>query len=236
MQLAASDRPRARSWLSLALLTAGLAGVGALTCARRAAPLKASAPPADVTALGAPVDPRGPLPLAPGCPPYAPPSPMAALGIEVVASSTRVAAGAEIPLTFYVVNRSDRSVPVIRSLDASDYGWRYPKIDIEIRDSSCAVVPAAPHGRCGMVNELSAQDFVSLAPGRRVELFGEGTFGHHRLSKYGNNLAPGKYTVTLRYDLSFAADDPNVPVALRAKVATLPRGVYTSTPIEIVVE
>ena len=156
--------------------------------------------------------------------------------IVVVASKTKIARGEPLPLSFNAVNRSPRRVEVLRSLDASDMGWRYPKLDIEIRDASGRLVADPTIGRCGLVNPLGDSDFVELAPGARVDLFGEGAFGHYKLQQT-NQLASGRYTVTLHYDLRFDApermrylvDDARI----RARVDRLPKGLYSSPPITI---
>ena len=156
------------------------------------------------------------------------------IGIVVVASKTQIKTGEALPLAFYVVNRSARPLEVLRSLDASDVGWRYPKIDVEIRDAKGRLVEDPAMGRCGMVNPLTADDFVELASGARFELFGENSFGHYKL-RHTDQLASGRYTVTLHYDLRFEAAQKGGPVdaALQARVDKLPKGVYSSPPITI---
>lgn len=154
----------------------------------------------------------------------------------VIGSPATVRPDEPLPLTFYAVNRTDRPLSVIRSLDASDMGWRYPKIELEIRDAQGRLVEDAPVGRCGLVNPLTASDFVELAPGARTNLLGDGTFGHHRL-RGPNGLAPGVYTVTLHYDLRFDGPERTTHEAgIEAKLAALPKGVYSSPSMTIEVK
>ena len=161
----------------------------------------------------------------------------APIAIVVVTSRTKIARGEPLPLAFYAVNRTARSLSVLRSLDASDVGWRYPKIDIEIRDQAGREVEGPMMGRCGLVNPLAAADFVELASGERADLFGEGAFGHYKLHDT-SHLARGRYTVTLHYDLRFtdAERGGSVDKTVQAKIASLPRGVYSSPPVTIDVE
>jgi hypothetical protein len=165
----------------------------------------------------------------------APPAPEPARpAIAVVPSASRVtvAAGERIPLDFSIVNQGPRAVQVLRALDGSDVGWRYPKITIEIRDAAGEVVPAPMMGRCGLINPLTADDFVALEPQARVSLVGEGTFGHHALDV--GIAEAGRYTLTFRYDLTFESRDKSSPSPeLAAAIAALPRGVYTSEPVVV---
>jgi hypothetical protein len=222
MQSAASASPRTRTWSTLVAVTALVGGIAYAT--RETAPVVTPLPAAPaITTIELATQPE---------PTVAPAPPIEIIG---VASRRQISSGVTLPLTFYVVNRTDHALPVLRSLDASDMGWRYPKIDIEIRDAKGRLIEPGGIGRCGLVNPLQADDFVELAAGERLDLLGEGGFGHHRL-RYPLNLAPGTYTVMLRYDISFAererkGGEPDTN--LRAKIDRLPRGVYTSAPVTI---
>jgi hypothetical protein len=161
-------------------------------------------------------------------------APIAESPIAIVGSASRATVGPDepLPITFYAVNRTDRPLSVLRSLDASDMGWRYPMMTIEIRDAAGRLVEGPKVGRCGMMNPLTMKDFVELAPGARVDLFGKGAFGHYRL-RGPNDLAPGVYTVTLHYDLRFDQRDRAMHDEVEVKIATLPKGMYSSPPITI---
>lgn len=161
-----------------------------------------------------------------------PPSSEPPLVIVAVATSKTIGPDDPLPLVAYAVNRTNRPLMVLRSLDASDVGWRYPKIDLEIRDARGQLVGGAPGGRCGLVNPLTASDFVELAPGGQVDLLGEGTFGHHRL-RAPNGLAPGVYTVTVRYDVQFDQAERATHNDVAPQLAVLPKGLYVSQPLVI---
>lgn len=154
-----------------------------------------------------------------------------ALAIVVATTSTSVPVGKPLPLRFTVVNRTNQTLPVLRSLDASDVGWRYPKIDIIVRDHAGKRVEVEARGRCGLMNPLTAKDFVELAPREQVDLFGEDMFDHHVM--YSGIATPGRYTITLRYDLSFSGDDAPHDDDIAPLLAKLPKGVYESAPIEL---
>lgn len=229
MRIAASHSPRWGTWVAL---TAVLGGIG--YAAVRDAELSAQAAFEPQAAEPPVMEPRGVEPQAPA--PDLAPTTEPPISMLVIASPTTVRPDEPLPLTFYAVNRTDRPLEVLRSLDGSDMGWRYPKIDLEIRDAQGRLVEGAPVGRCGLVNSLAASDFVELAPGARTKLVGDGTFGHHRL-RGPNGLAPGVYTVTLHYDLRF--DGPERAThedGIEAKVAALPKGMYSSPPITIEVK
>jgi hypothetical protein len=164
-----------------------------------------------------------------------PPEPERARPVIAVvpsASQIKVAAGERIPLDFSIVNQGGSAVRVLRSLDASDVGWRYPKINIEVRDAAGELVPVPMMGRCGLVNPLTADAFVALAPGQRLSLLGEGTFGHYALD--AGIAEAGRYTLTLRYDLTFESRDKSSPSPdLAAAIAALPQGIYSSEPVVV---
>ncbi len=229
MHVAASASPRWRTWVAV---TAVLGGIG--YAAVRDAELARQAAFAPTAAPSRIVEPRAVEPRMPA--PAVAPSTEPPISILVIASPTTVSPDDPLPLTFYALNRTDRPLSVLPSLDASDMGWRYPKIDIEIRDAKGRLVEGAPVGRCGLVNPLAASDFIELAPGARANLVGDGTFGHHRL-RGPNGLAPGVYTVTLHYDLRFDGPERGTHEAgIDAKLATLPKGMYSSPSMTIEVK
>jgi len=223
MQPASSASPRLRTWFVLGVSCLIGAATAFAISGRRAVPAMPAMPEVTgETAEPVHVPERATEQAAP-------------IAIVGVASRTRITRGQPLPLTFYVVNRTTHSLPVLRSLDASDFGWRYPKLDLEIRDAKGHLV-MAEGGRCGLVNPLAKDDFVDLASGARTDLLGDGTFGHYKL-RDTSYLPAGRYTVTLRYDLSFAEPERGkgmpVEASVRAKIETLPKGVYSSEPITI---
>lgn len=155
--------------------------------------------------------------------------------ISVVAKRTKGKAkvGKPLPVRFQIKNQSSKEVTIVRSLDGSDAGWRSPKITIEVRDAKNKLVEVPMGGRCGMVNPLMEEDFVTLAPKKSHTLLGEGSFGHYVL-RWAPTKA-GRYTVTLRYDVSFSEGEKGqADLALLQKHKPL-RGVYESKPLPIVV-
>jgi hypothetical protein len=224
MQTAARTSPRARTWYTLAAVTALIGGIASATHDDDVATGPTTVHEVATAQVTTTIE-RSTTRATP-------------IEIVGVAKRRRITADDELPLTFYAVNHTNQSLPVLRSLDASDMGWRYPKIEIEIRDANGSVVGPGSLGRCGLVNPLAAKDFVELASGARVDLLGEDSFRHHRL-RHPNGLPPGTYTVTMRYDISFAKAERKSTqhdATVRALIERLPRGVYTSAPITIEVE
>jgi len=228
MQTASTASPRLRSWLVLGATSAIVAGVVIASLGH------------DPTDGMAEHDIVTPVFEPPGLERTSEPArviaPAEALGIVVVASRTQIKRGQPWPLAFYAVNRTAGPLHVLRSLDASDAGWRYPKIDLEIRDAKGELVLGPTIGRCGLVNPLTDEDFVELASGDRVDLLGEGTFGHYKL-RDTSYLRPGRYTVTLRYDLRFdeleRGKQMTIDERVSQRIGSLPKGLYFSPPITI---
>src|SRR5262245_37766687 len=143
MQTASTASPRLRSWLVLGATSAIVAGVVIASIGHHEPALVAEhniAPPAVEPGLERTTERVQVI------------APAEALGIVVVASRTEIKRGQPWPLAFYAVNRTAAPLYVLRSLDASDAGWRYPKIDLEIRDAKGELVLGPTIGRCGLVN------------------------------------------------------------------------------------
>jgi hypothetical protein len=128
-----------------------------------------------------------------------------ALRAEVVATGPgRV--GERLPLGFSVVNAGPVAVDAIPSLDASDVGWRYPKIGIEIVDPDGTVVEPGDLGRCGMTNPLA--DALAFVPDR-----------------------PGGWRVRFTYDTSGADGWGPLDPDVAARIAGVPAGVYRAETV-----
>lgn len=103
-------------------------------------------------------------------------------------------------------NISDEEQAVVRSVDASDVGWRYPKYACEILD---AVGKPETDGqrryRCGNCNVLKSNDVKILKPGEEFDPFGPGSFDQSTLRSWKPHRA-GVYTVRIVCD--FSSSDP----------------------------
>jgi hypothetical protein len=223
-RIAISPLPRLGCWLALA--AALLVAVVTRVAMR---PVLASAPPVHELQIERTLDhERLPCGLLYEAGVELPASP---IEIVVVPTRDRVVAGQPLPLDVFAVNRTGQPLSVLRSLDASDMGWRYPKIDVEIRDAKGQRVEPEPYARCKNMNSLTADDFVEVAPHGNVSLFGEGAFGHRVLRE---GLPAGTYTVVVHYDLSFSDEErARHRDGLDARIDALPKGVYASAPVTI---
>ena len=119
---------------------------------------------------------------------------------------------------------------VVPSLDASDVGWRYPKIGIDIEHDG-EPVTVETWGRCGMMNPLTADDLRTLPPGESLNPFGPGSFGHERLR--WTPTEPGEYRVRLRYDFGEHSDWLQAEPMLQAQLTTAPSGQYASPWVSV---
>jgi hypothetical protein len=139
--------------------------------------------------------------------------------------------GEPLPLRFSLYNTSDVPVRVLPALDASDAGWRYPKIEVELVDPD-GQVQGAPGARCGMMNTLERRDLRDLRPGEELDPFGPSTFAHSALEHRPEKR--GTWTVRFTYDTSGAGGwDPIEPDVLKL-IDSVPHGVYRAeTTIEV---
>jgi hypothetical protein len=166
------------------------------------------------------------------------PSATAGPPIEIVAASftQHSPVGKPLPVVFALRNRTSGAIVVLPSLDASDVGWRYPMITIEVRDVDGNLVEPKNLGRCGLVNPLTAKDFATVPTGASIDIVGEGTSGHH-MNRWVPEV-PGPYSVTMIYDIRF--DSPETKTAVpddddevARLIAALPRGIYRSNSVTI---
>jgi len=142
--------------------------------------------------------------------------------------------GEPLPVRFSLRNTGDAPFDVIPALDASDVGWRYPKIDIKIEKVGEGPVSIPSPGRCGVMNSLNTRDLRQLRPGEALDPFGPGTFGHQKLTWAPD--APGTYRVWLVYDFGDHTDWAQADDAIRPLLETVPTGSYRSPVVEVKVE
>lgn len=141
--------------------------------------------------------------------------------------------GSPLPVHFALTNTGPETFHVVPSLDASDVGWRYPKIDVEVEQVGVGAVTPEEVGRCGMMNPLTERDLRPLSPGESLDPFGPGTFSHHAL-RYTPS-APGEYRVRMVYDLGTPDDWGQADPALRERLSTVPPGKHTSPWVSLTV-
>jgi hypothetical protein len=80
-----------------------------------------------------------------------------------IRSAPTIEQGQTPKIAVEIVNRSNRAVYLVGSLDASESAWRYPYCFFQVvgPDGKPAVKPT---GRCGNMNALREEDFVSVRP------------------------------------------------------------------------
>lgn len=144
----------------------------------------------------------------------------------------------ELPeMSVRITNVSEGKLVLVGSLDASDLRWRYPHCYYEIEGPPGSETHGMP--RCGMVNPLRAQDFVTVAPGAEFD-------PNAKVDDYGffatnfnwrSFSVPGTYRLTYVY--STASDSSAEWVGdgemgeLRKLVDQVPRGVARSNTVEL---
>jgi len=102
-------------------------------------------------------------------------------------------------------NASDHPVQVIHCLDASDVGWRYPKVLVEITDAEGNPQSPPRFGRCGNMNALSLEDFSTLPAGEEFLPVKPGSFGHWAFRWKPEK--PGQYRIRWTYDAAGEVPD-----------------------------
>ena len=129
---------------------------------------------------------------------------------------------------FRILNRSGRALLLVRSLDGSAEGRRYPRVDVSIRGPAGAVRPPG-YAVCGNMNSLTDEDFFEVAPGAAFDPLERG-FRPLVLSR-GVFPVPGRYQVTFSYSTNERdirrwmgwPDLDHVPKGLSAKLRRVPR-------------
>ena len=108
----------------------------------------------------------------------------------------------EVPeIKVSIANNSGEDVYLVRRLDGSDVGWRYPRCNFEVLDSSRKPVSLKPMGRCGNMNLLKASDFVKVTAGAKFDLGGRGGYFSAKLFRF-QELPPGDYILKFNYQTS----------------------------------
>jgi hypothetical protein len=159
-----------------------------------------------------------------------------ALTVEV----ETIEAGQKPVFRVRLINRTDRAIYLVGSLDASDVGWRYPKLTVDRTGPQ----PAAGLGRCGNMNNLREEDFVRVEPGASLDPYDpkHGFFSSYYLHDLPLET-PGEYTFTLTYDSRegdiarwwgfMGPGEPNRE--MRRRFEQVPKGAYTSNSVTVIV-
>lgn len=119
-----------------------------------------------------------------------------------IASKGPVIREGEVPrIKVSIGNHLGRDVVLVGSLDGSSYGMRYPKCGFEIMDASRKPLKTSPDSRCGNMNELRVEDFVTVPTGTEFDPYGLGFFGAWQIHQFAQ-LPPGTYIIRFYYQTS----------------------------------
>ena len=99
-----------------------------------------------------------------------------------------------------IKNRSDKEFVLVKSLDASDCGWRYPKCGFVVTRADRKPLPRWSFGKCGNMNLLRATDFVRVGAGKDFTPLGQEYMGSTMFRI--RNLPPGAYLLKFYYQTS----------------------------------
>lgn len=166
--------------------------------------------------------------------PMAPGLSSAGLSLELRGPST-IRRDQAIPLQLAFRNTGASATAVIRSNDGSFEHMREPFVDLYVEDVTTQQVyrSAFVGGRCGMVNGLSAQDFVSITAGAASDAPAREWAGHLQRSKIP---APGRYRLWVVYRLCDLDQAQGMGQRIAQRPANLFVGRASSNAIELTVQ
>ncbi len=118
-----------------------------------------------------------------------------AFSISLSSSKYSCRPGEEIIVWAKVNNNMKTPTRLVRCLDGSARGLRYPQCVFEIKDSSGKTPDNIFAPMCKVVNPLVPDDFIDVPPGESAELF-DGGFVFSNAFKL---VKPGKYYIFIRY-------------------------------------
>ncbi|WP_038167408.1 hypothetical protein [Verrucomicrobium sp. BvORR106] len=120
---------------------------------------------------------------------------------SISAENTVVRHGEHPKVKVRIGNHLGRDVVLVGSLDGSSYGMRYPKCGFELMDSQGKPLKISPESRCGNMNELRIEDFVTVPSGKEFNPYESGFFGSWQ-SQLLPQLPPGTYLIRFYYQTS----------------------------------
>jgi hypothetical protein len=112
----------------------------------------------------------------------------------------KVYTGDPIKFRFVFHNGTGRAVTLLRPIDGSECGWRKVSYAWEVSREG-ALQKRYGYARCGNVNPLTLEDFVTLEAGKSVEI--DPAFAA-RVGEFFDVVTPGTYTLRVVYRF-----DPN---------------------------
>lgn len=160
------------------------------------------------------------------------------VAVTLTATHTEYVAGESPQVLVRMRNESQEPVVLVGSLDASDIKWRYPFCYFEIEGPPDA--QAWGLGRCGNMNPLRPQDFVSVQPGKDFDPYARvddyGFFDNSQMDWHAFAV-PGKYRLTWVYSTASEAPQEWLGDGTLGEVSELlkrvPHGIARSNTVEI---
>lgn len=127
-------------------------------------------------------------------------------------------------------NRSGQPVVMMRALDGSLEHWRDPHYDLYLRDEASGQVYRWDFhgGRCGNVNPITDEDYLTFAPGGHDDQVAGPWASHLAQARVG---APGRYAAWVVYRWC-GHDGSGLPLGTDVRRQVTP-GVFASNPISI---
>jgi len=130
-------------------------------------------------------------------------------------------------------NRSDAPLVVLRPLDGSLERWRHPTYDLYLTDQGSGRTYrwAYSGSRCGNVNAIGSDDYVTIAPGASRSDIVNGWADHLANATV---VAPGRYTVWVVYTFC-SYQGRGLPLSRDHRRSDVHLGVYGSNPLPLIV-
>ncbi len=116
------------------------------------------------------------------------------LKIQLIEPSN-IVVGERPRLQIEITNTINKAIEFVPPLDGSWHHWRYPYLSLEIHDENGNACPVTLYGRCGNMNPIVPEDIHRLEPQASETFFLGWPFREYCFE------TPGKYSLTLSYDL-----------------------------------
>lgn len=155
----------------------------------------------------------------------------------LLAGPKKVARGSMFALTLSMRNPGESPATFVRAMDGSFEHWRAPFVDLFAKDLTSGRAYrwtyGTSYGRCGNMNVRSAEDFVTIVPGQRIDA----PFGSWSKVNAAMIDVPGTYALWVVYA---ACEGVEMRHWMAGEDAPLPRdafeGVLVSEKVIVTIE
>lgn len=150
----------------------------------------------------------------------------------------RLEGDGEVTLKVWFENVGDIPVVVCQPVDGCFDFERDPKYRFALLNADGKGYAEARFGRCGNVNGLRKDDFVTLQPGEKVDLFERAKgWGRFSLKQYVG-LKPGPHTLTLTYTMTSENKAGGIPLGgngpeIAGLLNQAAKGTFVSAPLKL---